>query len=140
MPNVDANFVSEVLRHDDAAVIAANRQHAIFLGVRLAYQSAGYAAGTVLAKNTTDGLHYPYDDNGSSGLNTADCVLEQAVRATDFPGTGATIASSALAPAIWGGGVVMYYDRLVGIDANGVTDLGGRRVTDVSGVNLMIFG
>lgn len=138
MPNVDANFASEVLRRDDPNIIAANRQQALILGVRLAYQSEGYTAGEVLALNSDDGLYYPYDDGGSSGLNTAVCVLEQSVRATDFPGTTTAIADSALAAAIFGG--VVYYDKLGGIDANGVTDLKGRRITDVSGVNLMIFG
>ncbi len=138
MSNVDANFVSEVLRHDDPQIIAANRHQALFLGVRLAYDSGGYAAGDVLALNSVNGLYYQYDDGGSSGLNTAVCVLEQGVPATAFPGTGATIASSALAAAIFGGTV--YYDKLGGIDANAVTDLKGRRITDVSGVNLMVFG
>ncbi len=138
MPNVDANFASEVLRHDDPNIIAANRQQALFLGVRLAYQSAGYTAGEALALNSVDGLYYPYNDAGSSGLNTCVAILEQPVRATDFPGTTVAKADSALAAAIFGG--VVYYDKIGGIDANGVTDLKGRRITDVSGVNLMIFG
>ncbi len=140
MPNVDANFQSEVLRRDDPNIIAASRNLALILGVRLAYDASGYGAGTVLAQNSVNDLWYPYVDSpGSSGIGTAVAVLEQPVKATDFPATTAnSAAASVLAPAIFKG--VVYYDKLVGIDSNGVTDLRGRVITDVTGVDLLVFG
>lgn len=139
MPNVDANFNSEVIRRDDPNIIAANRQQAILLGVRLPYDASGYKAGTVLAQNTVNSMFYKYDNGGASGLDAAACVLESIVKVTDFSDTTAnSVSNSVLAVGIFGGTV--FYDKLTGIDANGVTDLKGRVVSDVTGVDLLIFG
>ncbi len=139
MPNVDANFVSEVLRRDDPNIIAANRQQAILLGVRLPYSASGYKAGTVLAQNTVNNMFYPYDNSGASGLDNAACVLESIVKVTEFADTTAnSVNNSVLGVGIFGGTV--FYNKLTGIDANGVTDLKGRRVSDVTGADLLIFG
>jgi hypothetical protein len=139
MPNLDANFTAEAIRRDDANIIAMARHQAIFMGFRLAYDADGYKPGQVLAKNTTSGLYMKYNDAGSSGENTAVCILEKGVAAADFPGTTAqSVDSSVVQPAIVAG--VVYYDKLQGIDANGVTDLKGRRISDVSGADLLFFG
>lgn len=138
MQSLDAGFTSEVTRRDDPNIIALNRQQARFLGVRLAYMSGGYLAGTVLGKNSVSGLWMAYNDSGSSGENSAVAILEKPVPEGAFVDTTAQSASnSVVVPAIFGGTV--FYDKLVGIDANGVTDLKGRQFTDVTGASLMSF-
>ncbi len=139
MPNVDASFNSEVLRRDDPNIIAANRQQAVLLGVRLAYNASGYLAGTVLGQNSTNKMFYAYNDSGASGIDTAVCVLESIVKVTDFVDTTAnSVNNSVLAPAIFG--ATVFYAKLTDLDANAITDLHGRKVTDVTGTDLLIFG
>lgn len=133
MANLDANFESEVFRHDHVAIVAANRNQCLFLGARLHYDADGYAAGTVLAQNTVNNEFYAYDDAGSSGLNTAKCILTKPVLASDFPSASGTVLTEALFKG------TVFYSRLTGIDANGVTDLAGRRIVDVTGVELLVF-
>lgn len=142
MSNSDAQFRSEVLRYDDAQIIATKRELALFLGVRLAYDSAGYKAGDVLSKNSTSGLFQKYDPDGASGTDAAKAVLEKAVAATEFDDTTHSVANSVLTHAIFGG--VVFYAKLndtdgSDLDSNGVTDLGGRRIVDVTGVELLKF-
>jgi hypothetical protein len=139
MQNLDASFTAEVTRRDDPNIIALDRQKALFLGVRLAYDASGYAAGVVLGKNTTSGLWMKYSDAGSSGENTAVAVLEKPVAAASFVDTTPqSSANSVVVPAIFGGTV--FYSKLTGIDANGITDLRGRRISDVTGADLLVFG
>ncbi len=137
--NSDANYQSEVLRYDDPNIIASARHLALMLGVRLAYDAAGYAAGTVLARNTTTGLYQAYDNGASSGLDAAICVLEKAVPVGDFAATTAhAVSNSVLTHAIFAG--IVFYNKLTGIDANGVTDLGGKQMIGADGVTLLRFG
>lgn len=127
------------MRRDDPNIIAMSRQLAVFMGCRLAYNSAGYKPGCVLGLNSVSGLYMAYNDAGSSGENTAVGILEKGVAATDFPGTTAQSAgSSVVQPMIVAGTV--YYAKLDGIDANGVTDLKGRKITDIYGTDLLFFG
>lgn len=136
MASVDANFKSSIFRFDQPLVIAMNRSSAVLIGLRLKYQSGGYAAGTVLARNTTDGLYQAYDDGGASGIDTAACVLFEAHAAEDFDGTAATSTTTAV--GIFGGCAV-YKDNLTGYDANALTDLKGRVVKGTTGDDLVLF-
>jgi hypothetical protein len=136
MASTDVNFNGSVFRFDQPLVIAMNRQSAYLLGIRLRYQADGYAAGTVLARNTTDGLYQAYDDGGSSGINTAACVLFDKKAAEDFDGTASTSTTTAV--GIFGGCAV-YKDRLTGYDANALTDLKGRVIKGATGDDLVLF-
>lgn len=140
--NSDAQFRSEVLRYDDAQIVATKRELALFLGVRLAYDADGYKAGHVLAKNSTSGLFSKYDPNGASGTDTAKCVLEKAVPVGAFDTTTHAVSNSVLTHALFGG--VLFYGKLLDdddadLDDNGVTDLGAKKIVDVSGVTLLKF-
>jgi len=138
MPNFDAGFDDEVIRRDDPNIIAMKRNLAVLGGVRLAYVAGGYEAGQVLGKNSVSGLWMKYNDGGSSGESTAVAVLESPVPEALFPDTTAQSASnSVVTQAIFGG--IVFYDKLVGIDANGLTDLKGRRFSDVTGADLLSF-
>lgn len=136
MASVDARFNGSIFRFDQPLVIAMNRSSAVLVGVRLRYQSGGYAAGTVLARNTTDGFYQAYNDAGSSGINTAACILFEAHAAEDFDGTASTSTTTAV--GIFGGCAV-YKDRLTGYDANALTDLKGRIIIGASSDELILF-
>lgn len=136
MASVDANFKGSIFRFDQPLVIAMNRSSAVLIGVRLRYQSGGYAAGTVLARNTTDGFYQAYNNSGSSGIDTAACILFEAHPAEDFDGTGSTSTTTAV--GIFGGCAV-YKDRLTGWDANAKTDLSAREIIGGTGDTLLLF-
>lgn len=129
----DINFNPEIFRKDYPMVIAKNRHLASIGAVRLAYDADGYPAGTVLARNSVSGLYQAYDDGGSSGLNTAKCVMLDEFSVSEFEDTDAT----ALARGIFGG--ELFYSKLIGIDANGITDLGGKRYIEADGVEVFKF-
>lgn len=137
MGQIDINFNGSIFRKDFPMVIATNRAQAIMLPVRVRYQANGYVAGTLLARNTTDGWYQAYDDGGSSGINTAKCVLFESLNATDFDGAASTGSTTAV--GIFGGGVTLYKDKLVGYDANGATDLGLVDIIDATGVTTVKF-
>lgn len=136
MASIDVKFNGSIFRFDQPLVIAMNRSSAILLGIRLRYQSNGYLAGTVLARNTTDGWYQAYNDAGSSGIDTAACILFEGHAAEDFDGTAAT--SSTAAVGIFGGCAV-YKSRLTGYDANALTDLKGRIIIGGNSEELIVF-
>ena len=133
MASIDTGFSGEVFRKDHPIIISSNRQLASILGVRLAYDADGYDAGTVLARNSTSGAYAKYDDGASSGLDTAKAVLLHEMRATDFASTGDIQAAQAL----FGGEV--FKDKLVGLDANGETDLGSKTIVLPGSVTILKF-
>lgn len=136
MGAIGANFNGNIFSKNNPMIIATNRQSAILNPVRLRYHASGYAAGTVLARNTTDGLFEKYDDGASSGLNTASCVLFEEHPTGDFDGTGAT--GSCMAVGIFGG-CTLYENKLIGLDANAKTDLGAKSIIDATGVTTLKF-
>lgn len=135
MSNLDADFKSEIRRFDSPMILACNRHKATILPVRLRYNSSGYKAGEVISRNTGDGLYDKYADGASSGLGTANAILLAPQSALSF-GSGSGSGSQAVQGCFAG---EVYYDKLVGIDANGITDLGGKKITDGTGTNILIF-
>lgn len=136
MASVDANFKGSIFRYDQPLVIAMNRSSAVLVGVRLKYQSGGYLAGTILARNTADGYYQAYSNAGGSGTDTAACVLFEAHAAEDFDGTAATSTTAAV--GIFGGCAV-FKDRLTGYDSSALSDLQGRIIKGASGDDLILF-
>lgn len=133
MSNIDATFSGSIFRVDHPMIIAQNRQLARIAPVRLAYNSNGYVAGRVLARNSTSGLYQNYDNVGSSGLDTAVGVLFESHDVTEFASSGDTLA----ARMIISGDV--FKDKLLGLDSAAETDLKARTVVDATGVNVLIF-
>lgn len=136
MGRIGADFNGSIFAKDFPIIIATNRASAILNPVRLRYNADGYAAGTVLARNTTDGLFQAYDDGASSGLNTASCVLFEPHGAEDFDSTAST--GSCMAVGIFGG-CTLFEAKLVGLDANAKTDLGAKSIIDATGVTTLKF-
>lgn len=133
MSNLDAKFNPEVFRKNQPQIIAMNYQLATLMGVRLAYNASGYAAGRVLARNTVSGNYANYDDGASSGLNTAASILLDDVDVSEFSSTTGTV----VAKAAFTGEV--YEGKLLGLDSAGKADLGGRSIVDPRGTTIMVF-
>lgn len=133
MSSLDAKFDGEIFRKDHPIILSGNRVLASILPVRLAYDSDGYLAGTVIARNTTSGLYQKYDNGGSSGLDTAAAILFGDKAESDFASTG----DSQAARGIFGGEV--FQSKLTGLDAGAITDLGARSITDASGTQVLKF-
>jgi hypothetical protein len=133
MSGQDAKFSGQIFRKDFPMIIAQNRHLASIVPARIAYQSSGYKAGTVLALNSVSNQFAPYDDTASSGLNTAVGVLFKPVEVEDFP----SATGSQMARMIIGG--ELYEDKLVGLDAAAKVDLKSRTVTDTSGTKILKF-
>jgi hypothetical protein len=136
MGAVGPQFSQSVFRKDFPMPIATNRISAILLPVMLRYNSAGYVAGTVLARNTTDGLYDAYNSGGSSGTNVAACVLFEGHAAEDFNSTASSGNTGAV--GIFGGCTV-FKDSLPNYNAGILTDLSAKLITDASGVVLVKF-
>jgi hypothetical protein len=126
LPNID----NEVFRKDFPLVIARNRHLASIVPVVLANVALGYAAGTVLGRNSVSGEYMPYDDSGASGEDTAVGVLFNTVDAM----SAGTVA---------GGQMIvrgeLFEANLTGLDANGKVDLKSRSVVSGSGDTILIF-
>lgn len=121
---------NEIFRKDQPQIFARNRQLAKIMPVMLAFQSAGYKAGVVLARNSVSGLYDKYDDAAASGLGVAVGVLLHDV--SDAPSGGVEAAQCCV-------GGELYESLLTGLDANGKTDLKSRSVIDARGDTVLMF-
>ena len=134
MTDLNALTSGEIFRKNNPMVLAMNRHQATIIGALFSYDAAGYAAGTVVARNSVSGLYCAYNDSiAASGVDTAVGVLFNDIDVTDF----ATANSVVLQNVIVGGKV--FYAKLTGIDANAITDLKARNVTDATGDVIMMF-
>ncbi len=136
MGAIGGNFSSSIFRKDWPIIIATNRASAVLLPVNLRYLSGGYVAGQVLARNTTDGLYDKYNSAGSSGTDTAACVLFESHPAEDF--TGTTTSDLTAAVGIFGGCTV-FYDKMISVDADAIVDLGGKKIIDATGATVVKY-
>lgn len=127
--NLDSKVDNQIFRKDYPQVIAKNRHLASLAGVRLKGTGSDYVAGTVLAKNSVDGYFYAYNNSGSSGLDTAVCVLMESIA-----DTGET---TLLGRGLFSG--ELFKDNLTGLDSPAITDLGARSYQASDGVNILKF-
>lgn len=125
-----------IFRKDFPMPIATNRSSAVLLPVQLRYNAAGVIAGTVLARNTTDGLYETYVNGGASGTGTAACVLFESHAPEDF--TAAAASGNTLAVGIFGGCTV-FKASCPNMDATAETSLGAKEIIDSNGVTLVKF-
>lgn len=122
----------EVFRKNHPMILANNRQLATIIGVRVAYDASGYLAGTVLARNSVSGYYQAYSDIGASGIDTAVGILFHDIPVEDFNGLTSTAAQM-----ITKGNV--FETKLIGLDANGKTDLKSRSIVDGFGNTILMF-
>jgi len=128
---LDFNTKQEIFRNNNKVLIARNRHLASLMGVRLAYDAAGYTMGVTLARNSTSGLYQKYNDAGASGINTAVGILYNDVPAAS-DGSSTDIGQMLVKGEV-------YESLVTGLDANGKTDLKSRSVIDGSGNTILIF-
>lgn len=131
MGNLDADFKPQIFRNDRPQVLACQRQLATLLAVRMRYRSTPYRYGTVIARNSVDGLYDAYDNAGSSGTDTAAGILKDTV---DF-GT----ATGGSQPVVCIAGGKVYENMVSGLDAGAKVDLKGRSFTDAEGTTIFMF-
>ena len=136
MAAVGPQYSGSVFRKDFPMPIATNRASAKLLPVMLRYNSAGVIAGTVLARNTTDGLYDTYVNGGPSGTGTASCVLFESHAAEDF--STPTTSGNTGAVGIFGG-CTLFKTACPNIDSTAETSMGMKEVIDASGVTLLSF-
>lgn len=136
MASLTPQFKAPIFSYNQPLVIASNRNTAFIYGIRLRYQADGYAAGTILARNTTDDMYQAYDSGGSSGTDVAAAILTDAYAEGDF--TSDASSGFTLANGIFGGCSV-YKAQLTGYDADVLTDLSARIIVVEGGVELLKF-
>lgn len=130
MSGLDFVTNGQVFRKDHRMVLAMNRHQATIIGVRVAYDAAGYKAGQLMARNSTSGLYQKYNDAGSSGTDTAVGVLFNDV--LDMPASGTDMGQLIVRGQV-------FEAACIGLDANAKTDLKARTVVDGSGVSILMF-
>jgi hypothetical protein len=130
MSGIDATTSGNIFRKDYPMVIAQNRQHAVLIGVRLAYNPSGWIAGQVVARNSVSGYWDAYSNGASSGLGTAAGVLFHDL--LDAP-SGMAAAAQIIVKG------ELYQQKLIGLDSNAISNLGARSVTDGAGTQILMF-
>jgi len=88
------------------------------------------SAGTVIAQLSASGLYAEYDDTQTDGRETAVGILLQDID-----------SSKGDQPYLIAFGGTFYKANLTGLDANAITDLGGKtvKVSDNSDEDLFVF-
>lgn len=132
---IDAEVNNQIFRKDWAAIIAYRRDLATIEPVRLQYDANGYPAGQCLARVTSTGVFGKYSAVSGLSIDTP-CVLFESVIAADegTPGVDAP-TGGALARAIFAGYV--YKSKL--LDYTGPSQLGGKEMTDATGITVVKF-
>lgn len=125
---LDAEFKTEIFRKDWPNVIAMRRQDAALQGARLKLEAGGYAAGQVVARNTSTKLFEKFSAVSGGSYDTVSVLFED-IAPFDQPTTG-----GALARIVTSGFV--YKDVLLDYDASA---LSAREITDSSGVTVVKF-
>lgn len=136
MGSVTPNFQAPIFEYNQPLVIASNRNTAMIYGISLRYQANGYKAGTILARNTTDGKYQAYDAGGASGIDAAIAILLDAYAPEDF--TDATANGYTLANGLFGQATV-YKSALTGYDSAALGDLNGKLIFVDGGIELLKF-
>jgi hypothetical protein len=85
-------------------------------GVTIAPNQGVLAAGTVLARKTSDKMYYAYNNAGSGGVEVAKGVLRRAVD------TGTSGGTAQLGNLVISG--ILKYSLVVGSDSGALADLG----------------
>lgn len=140
MASQDALFNSSIFRKDNPIILAARRELAKFIGVRLAYDAAGYKPGQCLVRKVSDGLFYKFSAASGSTYDSA-CVLFDQVTVdqeqANGGGTQSGVAASTLSRALIGG--LVYTGLLLDYDSTMKSALSAKDVTPAGGVQMTSF-
>ena len=114
MANIPGQY--DVATYQPVEIRAIPRDDAdLILPVTIAPNANEIAIGTILGMVTATKLFVPYSKDATDGSNKAKAVLSETVPASTVPQN-----ASAFAKAIF------YKDKLIGLDAQAITDLGAR--------------
>jgi len=126
--DLDMKINTEVFRKNFPIIIAVNRHQATLLPMRVEYRAADYYAGQVMAKRTSTGLFAAYAGvGGPDGTGTAVSVLFEDIsnQVASAAPSGSNVARGIFAGKVWKG-------KLIGLDANAITNLNARTLSDSS--------
>lgn len=109
-----------LIGHADVAVYQSKEIRAISgsevaVPITLAATATDLEKGTVLGMITDSGLFAPYKDSNADGTEVARVILAEYIEKS----TVSQLSSAYIQ-------VIAKKDKLVGLDANAITDLGGR--------------
>ncbi len=135
MANTDARFKGEIFRKDHPAILAARRELAVLLPVKLLYSATGYKAGTVLGTVTASGAMKAYSGASADGSEVAVCVLMDDVPASDFADTDA--ATYQVVRGCFAG--LLHEGALIGLDAGAMEDLKATSILSATGSVILKF-
>lgn len=130
---IDAEVNNQIFRKDFGAIIALRRDLAQISPVRLYDDGASYYMGECLARNTSTGEFQRWSAVSGGSYDTP-CVLFEDVLSYQFD---ATVTGGALARAVMAGYV--FKTKLVDYNSQFLTAVGGRVMTDASGVAVVKF-
>ena len=131
---VDAEINNSIFRRDQGAIIALRRELAQISPIRLFDDSATYFMGQCLAREVSSGQFKRW--SAVSGLSyDSPCVLFADVLSSEFD---TTVTGGSLARGIMEAAGV-FKSRLISYDANFKAAIGGREITDASGVTYVKF-
>lgn len=143
MGSIDIRFSGDVFQKNFPQIIASDRALAKLIPARFAwdaaYAASGILAGTVVARVTSTGYYTKYNNAVSGGPDVAvgvtleDILFDQSATGSAPSGIGTQIGRVCV------GGATLYADKLTGMDANALTDLHGREITDAGGTELLVF-
>lgn len=129
MSNTDAKF-QKVFEKVFPVIIARNRNQASIIGEAIKYDALGYKAGQVMAQRT-DGLWTKYVNGGASGTGVAVAVLLEDKEVETF------MDASTNQTALMAIKAEVYKDKLTGLDAAAITQLG--KVVTIQGDNVLVI-
>lgn len=140
MSQQDAKFNSQIFRKDNPIILAARRDQAVFMGVRVAYDANGYLPGQALVRETSSGLFKKWSA-ASGGSYDSPCVLFDSASDSDQlannGGVTSGVAGSSLLRALMA--AIVYTGNMIEADAGFKTALKSKDMVDAGGVGLTKF-
>lgn len=139
MASQDAKFNGSIFRKDNPLILAARRDQAVFMGVRVVYNAAGYLPGQIIVRKSSDGLFYKFSAASGGSYDSAMVLFDQATNDDQLAAgeglggvSGATLLRG-LAKAL------VYTNNLLDYDANSKAALGAKDIVDAGGVAITKF-
>lgn len=137
MSSIDARYNSEIFRKNHPIILAIRRELAVILPGRLDNVSADYAAGQVVARDTSDGLFKKWSAVSGGTYDTVSVLLEDAAYPEDFVEGETGVTGSALARICTAGYV--FKDKLTELDAQAISDMAAKTIVGAGGTNILKF-
>lgn len=140
MSQLDAKFSGQIFRKDNPIILATRRDQAVFMGVRVAYDSNGYMPGQALARETSSGLFKKWSAV-SGGTYDSPCVLFDQCTDSDQLANNHGILTGVSGSSLLRGltKAIVYTGNLIDADAGFKTALKSTDYFDSNAIGLTKF-